>query len=304
MGIESDPFNQRSELIGTESESFRLSVFKSAYYLAIHCGALCAFLPRYLSWSAVEVAFLLHILTAGFGISLGVHRLFSHRSFQTYRPVQWILAWLASLALQGGPIWWVALHYKHHSHSDQAEDPHSVTKGFWWAHCGWLLTRRKRMQFSEYSKRVPYMSKDPVLVAIEHLRFVSQALVLIVLYLIGGMSWLLWGGCVRLVLSYHCTWLINSACHTWGYRTHEIPDKARNLWWVALITYGEGWHNNHHATPKSARHGLKWWEIDVIWYVILFLKLCKLAWGIRVAEPDQTHQTLVLDANTKPEISS
>ena len=233
---------------------------------AIHAGALLAFNPAWFSWSALLVCVFLHWVTGGLGICMTFHRLLTHRSFAT-RPkaLEYLLTIFGCCANEGGPIGWVADHRKHHAHSDDEDDCHTPRRSFGWAHMFWFMTPDITSRHSPeyYAKWAPDLTKDPVLMFLDRFHWVFAIGLMVGLYMVGGMPWLVWGGFVRAVGVLHATWLVNSATHVWGYRTHETRDDSTNLWWVALITYGEGWHNNHHAYQTSARHGLAWWELDM-----------------------------------------
>ncbi len=255
--------------------------------------------PFAFSWSGVAVCGILYLL-AGFGVTIGYHRLLTHRSFRTPRAVEYTLAVMGSLANQGGPLRWVAVHRIHHRHSDAAGDPHSPRDGVWWAHLLWWMPYVPALDEPAcYRRYVPDLAQDPV-----H-RFLERFHILLPLALAGALfglgaawggwtlalSWLVWGIFVRTTLLYHATWLVNSATHLWGYRSHPTRDDSTNLWWVALISLGEGWHNNHHAFPRSARHGLRWWELDPSYGVIRLLGLVGLARHIQVPKRSQRRLT-------------
>jgi sn-1 stearoyl-lipid 9-desaturase len=247
-----------------------------------HIGAVCAFLPVLFSWQAVGVAVLLHWITGGLGITLGWHRLLSHRSFQVPKWLEYFFALCGTLALQGGIIWWVGLHRHHHLHSDQDVDHHDSKKGFLWSHVRWMCYEIPA------ESDIPRFTKDIVndkfYQFLNSYFFPLQVVLGIVLYLIGGLPFVFWGVFARLVIVYHCTWLVNSATHKFGYRNFETTDNSTNCWWVALTTYGEGWHNNHHAYQYSARHGMKWWELDITWITIQVLQLLGLATKVKLIE--------------------
>ncbi len=233
--------------------------------------------------------FVLHWITGGIGVCLGYHRLFTHGSFQTYRPIQWFIAVLGGLAGEGSVIDWVANHRKHHALSDQDGDPHSPRDGHWWSHIFWIAYVTGS---SDYDKRIqrwaPDLDKMPMLRFIGRMflpsNFLLGGLLLGAGYWFGGaqLGWslLVWGLFVRLVFVMHSTWFVNSASHIWGYRNYETTDDSRNSWWVALLTYGEGWHNNHHAFPRMANHGHKWWEYDVTFRTIRLMQRLGLAWDV------------------------
>lgn len=252
----------------------------------MHIGALFAFVT--FSWQALAVCVILHWMTGGLGITLTYHRLLTHRSFTVPKPVEYFLAIIASLACQGGPVSWVGAHRLHHSRSDMLGDPHSPREGFFWSHMGWCVTRNKIIDdFETYSKHAPDLAKDPVHVFLDRVHILWTFLLAAGLYAWGGWSFVVWGIFVRLVLVYHCTWLVNSAAHVWGYKTYDSRDDSRNLWWVALLTYGEGWHNNHHAHPRLARAGHRWWEIDMTFYAIRTLQFLGLAYEVDDRNPSK-----------------
>jgi sn-1 stearoyl-lipid 9-desaturase len=247
-----------------------------------HIGAVCAFLPGLFSWQAVGVAVLLHWITGGLGITLGWHRLLSHRSFQVPKWLEYFFALCGTLALQGGIIWWVGLHRHHHLHSDEDVDHHDSKKGFLWSHVRWMCFEIPA------ESDIPRFTKDIVndkfYQFLNSYFFPLQVVLGVILYLIGGLPFVFWGVFARLVIVYHCTWLVNSATHKFGYRNFETTDNSTNCWWVALTTYGEGWHNNHHAYQYSARHGMKWWELDITWITIQVLQLLGLATKVKLVE--------------------
>jgi sn-1 stearoyl-lipid 9-desaturase len=248
----------------------------------IHVGALFALLPSNFSWTGVGLAVFLHWLTGGLGITLGWHRLVTHRSFQTPKWLEYLLVFFGTLAMQGGPIWWVGLHRHHHLFSDQDADHHDSSKGFWWSHMGWMFRDvPAEVEVPRFTKDI---ADDRFYQFLDKYFFPIQLVFATVLFLIGGWTFLLWGVFVRLVLVYHTTWLVNSATHKFGYRTYESSDASTNCWWVALLAYGEGWHNNHHAYQYSARHGMKWWEIDATWMVIRLLQFVGLAKKVKLVE--------------------
>lgn len=252
----------------------------SLFMVFVHAGALFAFLPGNLKWSAVGVALLLHWVTGCLGITLGWHRLIAHRSFQVPKLLEYFFVFCGSLACQHGPIEWIGLHRHHHIYSDQDGDHHDSNKGFWWSHMGWML--REVPAGKEVERLTRDISNDPVYLFFNKYFFPLQVLLAIALYAIGGWPFVTWGIFVRLVAVYHCTWLVNSATHKFGYRRFETDDRSTNCWWVAVVTYGEGWHNNHHAYQYSARHGLKWWEIDMTWMTIRLLQAVGLAKNVKL----------------------
>lgn len=236
------------------------------------------------------------------GLTIGFHRLFTHRSFQTTRPIQWLLAICGSMTIQGPLFTWVGLHRKHHQYSDTVDDPHSphphgagfwgLLRGFWRGHIGWAFSPMPEGLMGY----VKDLSRHRSLRVINELFPVWAALGLLIPAAIGlaaggwagALTGFIWGGLVRVMLVHHVTWSINSVCHLWGTRPYPEKDESRNNVVFGVLAFGEGWHNNHHAFPTSARHGLKWWQVDLSYYVIRALALVGLAWKIRVADPDGT----------------
>jgi fatty-acid desaturase len=254
----------------------------------LHLGALLAVVPGWFSWSGLALCFFLHWLTGGIGICMTYHRLLTHRSF-ALRPqwLEYLLTILGTCASEGGAIGWVADHRRHHANSDEDSDTHTPNEGFFWAHMAWFMCVQPGTEHSPeyYQKWTPDLYRDPVHRLLERIHIVFPILMFVGLYAAGGMSWLIWGGFVRTVFVLHSTWLVNSASHVWGYRSHATRDHSTNLWWVALLTYGEGWHNNHHAYQTSARHGLRWWEIDMTYITIWVMKVCHIAYNIKLVKP-------------------
>ena len=251
----------------------------ASYFIAVHVGALASL--AFFSWLSLAVMFALYVAT-GFGITVGYHRLLAHRSFRAPRWLERALATLGVLALQGSPATWVSDHRQHHFHSDDDCDPHDISRGLFFAHMGWIFylrpeaaeTRRKQ----RYARDV---LRDPYYRWLDRYHYLPGFVLGGLLYLAGGLELFLWGFCTRLTLLYHSTWLVNSAAHAWGYRNFSDA-KGANNWLVALLAFGEGWHNNHHAWPGSARHGLRPWEIDVSWWLIASLRGLRLIRDVAV----------------------
>ncbi|MDJ0575562.1 MAG: acyl-CoA desaturase [Xenococcaceae cyanobacterium MO_234.B1] len=249
------------------------------YMATIHLVALLALIPSNFSWGAVGVGFALYCITE-WGITVGFHRLATHCSFETTKPVEYFFIFLGTLACQGGPIDWIGLHRIHHKYSDTVSDPHDSNKGFLWSHLGWMLYESPANK--EVHRYVKDVAQDPFYQFCQKFMIPIQVILGLILLYIGGWPFVIWGIFVRLVVVFHCTWLVNSATHKFGYQTHESNDNSRNCWWVALLTFGEGWHNNHHAFQYSARHGLQWWEIDITWMIIRSLQLLGLAKNVKL----------------------
>jgi len=214
-----------------------------------------------------------------FGITAGYHRYFSHRAFKTSRAFQFVLACLGCCASQNGPSWWVARHRRHHRTSDTAEDLHSpVAHSFWWSHAGWILSRDSD---GTDALAVKDLRRYPELRWLDRFFWAPPLALAGLCFLVGGWSGLIWGFLVSTVLSHHATFTVNSICHLWGRQRYATGDASRNNLFVALITLGEGWHNNHHHYQSSARQGFRWWEIDVSYYLIRLLGCIGLVWDVR-----------------------
>lgn len=279
------PESERRTL--SDPERSLIDPYVLGWVIVLHAGALAA--PFFFDWRSVALVVVLHWLTGGIGICLGFHRYFTHASFQTVAPVRWLLAMFGGLAGEGSAIDWVANHRKHHAHSDQEGDPHSPLDGKWWSHMIWLAYRYPHEVQEQHIKRwAPDMNQDPVLRFFQKTfllwHFVLAGVLFAAGYAWGGMylatSFVVWGMFLRLCFVLHATWFVNSASHIWGYRNYVTTDQSTNNWWVALITYGEGWHNNHHAFPRMAAHGHRWWEIDVTFTAIRVLRFFGLAWDV------------------------
>ena len=269
------------------SDHQRLNWSITLAMVVLHAGAIAAMFA--FSWRNLAASALLYCIATGLGISMGYHRLHTHRSYKTPLALEYFFALCGTLTLEGGPISWVATHRIHHQKSDQPGDPHSPRDGAWWSHIGWLvLGESNHSNTQKMSKYVPDLAKHRFYQWLNNYHWVSNVVLAIVLLAVGGWPLMLWGTCVRIVFGLHATWLVNSATHMWGARRFATRDDSRNNWWVALITFGEGWHNNHHAHPTSARHGLAWYEFDPSWILIKVLKFVGLAKSVRVAKLDST----------------
>lgn len=259
--------------------------------LGFHLGALAAFFTG-VSAATLAVAGVLY-LVRGLGITAGYHRLLAHRSYQTSRVVQFLLALAGSLAVQGGPLWWVAHHRSHHRHTDAEGDVHSpVRRGFWQSHMGWMMSTAA---FQEKGTNARDLHRFPEIKWLQRLYVPLIAGQGLALYVLGaalaaafphwgtsGLQMLVWGLFVTTVLTWHITFAVNSVCHTWGRRPHATGDASTNHPLVGLLAYGEGWHNNHHMYPFSARHGLLWWQIDLTWWLLKGLEKLRLVRGLKL----------------------
>ncbi len=261
---------------------------------AFHVCAVAALF--FFSWQRLVVALVLYVLAINVGIGMCYHRLLTHRGYHTPKWVEYVMAICATLALEGGPIFWVSTHRVHHQLSDQEGDPHTPREGAWWAHTGWILFGEALHAQSDVLARYsPDLNRDRFHVWLSKFHWIPLTASGALLFGLGwafggpwsGLGFLLWGVMLRVTFGLHATWLVNSATHLWGSRRFETRDDSRNSWWVALLTGGEGWHNNHHAHPVSARHGLRWYEIDPNFYGIWILSKLGLAKKIQVAKYDR-----------------
>ena len=270
--------------------------------VAFHIGAVAAFF--YIDKGAMLAALVLYFVGGMLGIGMAYHRLLTHRGYTTYKPIEYFLTICGTLALEGGPIFWVATHRVHHQKSDHEGDPHTPREGTYWAHMGWILTGQGLHHDTKVLARyAPDLMRDPVHVWLTKWHWIPQVVVGLGLLAFGGIPYVLWGTFFRTVVGLHTTWLVNSATHLWGSRRFKTKDDSTNLWWVALVTFGEGWHNNHHAHPVSARHGLAWYELDLNWIGISTLKALGLAWNIKVAKINQALEKdgVIIDGQVVPD---
>ena len=222
---------------------------------------------RAVNWTDIALLIAFNVL-AGLGVTVGYHRMLTHRSFQPHPVVKFIFLVFGSMAVEGPALEWAATHIKHHAHSDREGDPHSPVEGFWHAHMGWMFNR----SFADSNVYCRNLVRDPIVVFVSRTFIFWVILSLAIPFAIGGWTGLLWGGLVRIFFTHHITWSVNSVCHTFGKRELETRDQSRNEWIVGLLGLGEGWHNNHHAFPRSAFHGLHWWQFDLSGYVIWTLE--------------------------------
>jgi stearoyl-CoA desaturase (delta-9 desaturase) len=270
-----------------------------------HLLALLALLPWFFSWTGVVLAIGGIYVFGGLGINLCYHRLLTHRGLVCPKWLEHGFAILGVCSMQDTPARWVAVHRRHHEHSDRQDDPHSPLAGFLWGHVGWMLIEnRDLVRLGIYDRYAKDILRDPFYRRLERtLLYPIIVLTSWAVFFLGGLaggllcgdslpaaaqlgaSLLVWGVFVRIVAVWHITWSVNSLSHLWGYRNYETNEQSRNNWLVAILTSGEGWHNNHHADPRSARHGHRGWEIDLIYAVVRGLEMVGLAWN--VATPDR-----------------
>jgi stearoyl-CoA desaturase (Delta-9 desaturase) len=256
-------------------------------------------------WTDLAILAGMYLVT-GLGVTVGFHRLLTHRAFDTYPPVKYLFAVLGTLSVQGSVIKWVADHRRHHAHTDEEGDPHSphvghggglrgALRGLYHAHFGWLF-RHTGSGARRYARD---LVEDPGMRRISNLELPLVVLSLLIPFVLGfaltgelagALTGLLWGGLVRVFFVHHITWSINSICHFFGRRRFDIEDESTNVFWLALPSMGESWHHNHHAFPRSAVHGLRWWEIDVSGLVIRAMRRLGLAWNVQLVPPEQQRE--------------
>ena len=254
-----------------------ITVFLGLFHI---CAIVALFMFR---WKALAFALVMWWIAESLGIGMGFHRLLTHRGYKTRKWMEYCLTVCGTLALQGGPIGWVATHRLHHQNSDKDGDPHSPRDGGFWAHMGWIITgdaiHNKTTELLPY---VPDLRKDKFMIWISKWHWVPLAMLAVAVLVVGGWRYVMWGIFLRTVVGLHATYLVNSGTHMWGSRRFLTSDNSKNNFWVAMLSFGEGWHNNHHAHPQSARHGLAWYEFDLNWYGITALRTLGLAWDIKL----------------------
>jgi stearoyl-CoA desaturase (delta-9 desaturase) len=273
----------------SESRYSKVSVMTCIVLVWFHAQAAAAFWS--FTWTNLLVALALYWVGGGLGISAGYHRLHTHRGYKTHKWFEYFLAICGTLTLEGGPIFWVATHRLHHQYSDQPEDPHTPRVSGFWAHIGWILFGESHHNdTARMSRYAPDLGKDPFYRWLTTYHWVPLTVLGFTLLAIGGWGLVNWAIFLRVVVGLHSTYLVNSATHMWGRRRFATSDDSRNLWWVALVTFGEGWHNNHHAHPVSSRHGLAWYEFDPTWLLLKGLRTIGLVWNVQAARVSDISQ--------------
>ena len=278
-----------SSIVGVSRESrySKLSVMTCIVLAWFHVQAAAALFS--FSWTNLIVAAVLYWVAVGLGISMGYHRLHTHRGFKTSKLFEYFLAVCGTLTLEGGPIFWVAVHRRHHQHSDQPLDPHTPRVSGFWAHIGWILFgEAMHNDTAIMSRYAPDLGRDPFYRWLSTYHWVPLTVLGFALLAVGGWPLVNWAIFLRVVLGLHATYLVNSATHLWGRRRFATHDDSKNSWWVAILTFGEGWHNNHHAHPTSARHGLAWYEFDPTWIELKILRAVGLVWDVKAAKVSES----------------
>lgn len=256
-----------------------------------HLAAIPVFFT--FSWQNLAVLLVGNWIVGSLGVGLGWHRLLTHRSFAAPKWLEYLLTILGTMSMQDPPDKWVATHRMHHKYVDTERDPHSARPGFWWPQLGWVVWGRAQDHDAETMRRyIPDLQKDPVHRLISRLYLVPIAVSAVLLFAVGGWPMVVWGVAARVVVGWHTTWFVNSLAHMYGGRPHETGDLSTNNWFVAILTFGEGWHNNHHAFPTSARHGLAWYQFDMNWITIRIFE--KLGWAKKIKLADVRPQPVEL----------
>jgi stearoyl-CoA desaturase (delta-9 desaturase) len=259
----------------------RLNYKNIAIVVVFHLLAIPALFT--FSWTNLAVLLALNWVVGSLGVGLGWHRLLTHRSFAVPRWLEYALTVFGTMSMQDSPDKWVATHRIHHKFTEADGDPHSTRSGFWWAQIGWVVRGTAQDHDSSTLQRyVPDLLKDRGHVLISRLYFLPLIASAVILFLIGGWQLVVWGVFARVVVGWHTTWFVNSLSHLYGTRPHATNDASTNNWFVAILTFGEGWHNNHHAFPTSARHGTEWHQFDLNWIAIRILEHVGLATKVKV----------------------
>jgi fatty-acid desaturase len=252
---------------------------------AFHVGAVAALFM--FTWHAFIAFAVLYFVSINLGVGMAYHRLLTHRGYKVPKWLEYALTTCGTLALEGGPIFWVATHRVHHQLTDKPGDPHTPHDGGLWAHMNWIMKGDAlHHETALLARYAPDLAKDGYHRWLSRYHWIPLTLLGVGLLVLGGWPMLMWGIFLRVTLGLHSTWLVNSATHMWGTRRFDTRDDSRNSWWVALLTGGEGWHNNHHAHPVSAKHGLTWYEIDPNYYGIWVLEKLGLAKQVKIAQFD------------------
>ena len=269
----------------TQSRYNSVNATTTITFAIFHAGAIAALF--FFSWPAFWMAVFLNWVALSLGIGMAYHRLLTHRSYKVPRYLEYFLTLCATLALEGGPIFWVGTHRIHHQHSDKEGDPHSPRHGAWWAHMLWMVFGKGyHNQTNLMGRYAPDLNRDPFHRWLNTYHWVPLTVFGLATLALGGWPMVLWLVFFRVTVGLHATWLVNSATHMWGSRRFQTKDDSKNSWWVAMLTFGEGWHNNHHAHPTSARHGLAWYELDLTWIQIKLLERFGIAERVRLVNVD------------------
>ena len=270
-----------------ESKSTRINWKNVTIITSFHLLAIPALFT--FSWPNLAALLIGNWIVGSLGVGLGWHRLLTHRGFKAPKWLEYTLSLFATMSIQDSPDKWIATHRMHHAFTETDKDPHSTNLGFWWAQIGWIVWGTAQdHDAATLNKYVPDLIKDRGHALISRFYYVPIIVSAFVLFAIGGWTMVVWGVAARVVAGWHTTWFVNSLSHIFGSRPHDTGDLSTNNWFVALLTFGEGWHNNHHMSPTSARHGLAWYQFDMNWIAIRLLEKLGLATNIRVFEPEKS----------------
>jgi sn-1 stearoyl-lipid 9-desaturase len=278
-------------VIELKSSNTRINWRDLGIIVSFHLLLIPAFF--YFSWQNLAIMLIGNWVVGSLGVGLGYHRLLTHKSFKAPKWLEYILTIFGTMSLQNEPYKWVATHRIHHAFTETDKDPHSTKPGFWWAHIVWIFKGTAQdHDEATFKKYVPDLLKDKGQQLIARFFYVPIILSAIIFFAIGGWGMVLWGVVVRVIFGWHTTWFVNSLSHLFGKRRFETTDDSTNNWFVAVLTFGEGWHNNHHAFPTSARHGLAWYEFDMNWITIQIFK--KIGWAKQIRVFEEEKQTIKL----------
>lgn len=296
-------------LLPQRAEKAKIRVPMLIALVVVHGLALAA--PFTFTWEGFITFVVMVHVTGCLGITLCYHRLLSHRSFKTHKIVKYFLMLCGTLSLEGDPAWWVANHRLHHKEADLEMDPHSPRVSVAWAHMLWLLFDDGRPSDPKMMARfIPDLANDPMAKFLEKFFLPINLGFITLLFGLGywmgglktGISMMIWGGFFRIAWVWHITWFVNSVTHVWGYRNYETRDDSLNLWWVALLAFGEGWHNNHHAQPSAAKSGHRWWEFDLTYGIIKTMQWTGLAWQLHPVVKAPALATVQPLSGTQPKV--
>ena len=278
----------------SEHKQSKENEFNWVFFVVIatfHLGAIAALFCFH--WSSLAIFLVMWVLSQNVGVAVSYHRQLTHRGFTTPKWLEYVMAICGALALQGSPTYWVAVHRMHHKYTDKPGDPHTPRDGKWWSHMGWIMRGALHNETAMISRYAPDLQRNGFYRWLTVWHWLPITLTGIGLLAGGaafggwrlGVSWVVWGVLLRIAIGFHVTWQVNLATHLWGSRRFNTQDDSTNNWWVALLTGGEGWHNNHHAHPVSATHGMLWWEVDFNYWIIRALELVGLAKDVKVMKP-------------------
>ncbi|KAL7601708.1 hypothetical protein Lser_V15G22265 [Lactuca serriola] len=276
----------RNYFLGRKWQAVDIQV--ASWFIFVHLLAL--FAPFTFTWDAFWIAFVGYIVTGMLGVTLSYHRLLSHHSLKLPKWLEYIFVYFGVLALQGDPIFWVSIHRYHHKYVDSDNDTHSPINGLWFSYAGWFFDNEYLVEKYQERNNVEDLKSQTFYIFIQKTYMCHLLGCGAVLYAWGGFTYVVWGMGVRIVCIYHLMSLINTIGHIWGNQVWNTGDLSKNNWWLGVLFFGEGWHNNHHAFEYSARHGLEWWQIDFTWYIIRFLQAVGLATNIKIPTEAQKHK--------------